>query len=95
MKIDFFCVKIIKYIAYPLHGCAASGLKHVMNIIMYVKDQHGYVWAREAGSGAYRRLFDKFRIEDLETYQHSIHSVEARKNLKKTRRSDRDRRTAC
>ena len=65
------------------------------NMSEYVKDQHGYVWTRAGGSCAYRRVFDKFRIEDLETYQHSIHSVEARKNLKKTRQKDRTAARHC
>jgi len=61
----------------------------------YVKDQHGYVWARAGGETAYKRMYDKFRIEDLETYEHFIHSVEARKNLKKTRQNQRIKKSAC
>ena len=61
----------------------------------FVKDKYGYVWTRAGGSCAYRRVFDKFRIEDLESYQHSIHSVEARKNLKKTRQMERTMKSAC
>ncbi len=61
----------------------------------FVTDKYGCVWRRSGGVTAYRRVCDKFRISDLESYQHSIHSVEARKNLKKIRQMERTMKSAC
>lgn len=58
----------------------------------YMKDQYGYIWMSvHNNTTAYRRQIDKFKIDNLENYQHSIHSVEARVNLKK--KISKDRRT--
>lgn len=55
----------------------------------FVTDKYGCVWRRSGGVAAYRRVCDKFRISDLSEYNHSIHSVEARGNVKKLRNRDR------
>ena len=55
-----------------------------------MKDQYGYIWESvHTNTTAYRRQIDKFKIDNLENYQHLIHSVEARANLKKKISKDR------
>lgn len=54
-----------------------------------MKDQHGETWKQDGIEGAYRRCSDKFRITNLDNYNHSIHSVTARRYLKKNINKER------
>jgi len=55
-----------------------------------MKDQHGETWKEDGCKNAYRRCSDKFRINNLENYNHTLHSVAARRSLKKNISKDRN-----
>lgn len=64
-------------------------------MVTYLKDQHGETWKQDGCEGAYRRCSDKFRIDDLDTYNHTLHSVAARRSLKKNINKDRKAKLGC
>jgi len=59
-------------------------------MVTYLKDQHGETWKQDRYEGAYRRCSDKFAINNLDNYNHAVHSVTARRFLKKNIKKDRD-----
>lgn len=70
----------------PLEG---RGLKHVRNMVTYIKDYYGESWMCINNGTSFKRCSDKFTLKDLDTYNHNIHSVKARKMLKININKDR------
>lgn len=58
-------------------------------MVTYLTDHHGETWKQDGCDGAYRRCSDKFMIRNPDKYNHNLHSVTARRSLKKNINEDR------